>query len=291
MNTIRVSLSVAVMSAMLAFSACDMNSGEGYEKIQQENTDLKAKIQKDSAYLVQMNSDMQELYANLDSMRAREERIRQAASQMQGGKFSGEGGLNIDNAFKEMERLNAENQQKIANLQAKLKKSGNQNAALTQMVDELKKQIEDKERQITDLQSTVAALQGELDQVKQNLASTTAEKEVETTKRVETENTLNSVFYAIGKRKDLEGRGVISSKGLFKKNKDLSGSDESQFTKGDLRNMTEIEIGDYKAKRVELVEPRDASSYELVENGSTTVLKIKNPASFWRSRYLAIVVK
>ncbi|MCU0448918.1 MAG: hypothetical protein MUC97_03605 [Bernardetiaceae bacterium] len=291
MNTIRVSLSVAVMSAMFAFSACDMNSGEGYEKLQQENTDLKAKIQKDSAYLVQMNSDMQELYANLDSMRAREERIRQAASQMQGGKFSGEGGLNIDNAFKEMERFNAENQQKIANLQAKLKASGNKNAALTQMVDELKKQIEDKERQIVDLQSTIAALQGELDQVKQNLATTTAEKEVETTKRVETENTLNSVFYAIGKRKELEGRGIISSKGLFKKNKDLNGSDESQFTKGDLRNMTEIEIGDYKAKRVELVEPRDASSYELVENGSTTVLKIKNPASFWRNRYLAIVVK
>jgi chromosome segregation ATPase len=274
------------------FSSCGTGSGEEYEKVRTENDELKAKIQKDSSYLVQMNSEMQELYSNLDSMRAREERIRQTASRMQGGQLSGEGSASIDRAFADMEKLNAENQQKIAALQAKLKASGNNNALLKRTLDELEKQIADKNTQINDLQATVAALQGELDEAKKNIATTTTKLQETEAVVVERENKIAEAFYTIGSRKDLEKSGVITAKGLFNKNKDLAGDiDEAKFTKVDSRNVNEIEIGDHKAKRIELVPARSASSYQLVENGKSTTLKISDPASFWRTKYVVIVVK
>jgi chromosome segregation ATPase len=276
-----------------ALVACSEGGSAEYEKLKQENEELIAKIRKDSLYIAGLNSEMDELYANLDTMRAREERIRQAAAKMRAGSMSGrEGSLTIDQSFAELERLNKENQQKIAQLQSKLSKAGKENAFLQKMVDELQKSIQDKDNQIKDLQVTIASLQEEVAGLKSQYAAKAEEQERTQAALVETQNELYSVFYAIGTRKELETRGVIDAKGLFNKNKDLNANiDESKFTKLDSRTATEIEIGNYKAKRVELVPARSTSSYQLVESGNSVTLKITDPKTFWKTKFVAIVVK
>ncbi|WP_448520534.1 Cbp1 family collagen-binding glycoprotein adhesin [Rhodoflexus sp.] len=273
--------------------ACSEGGSGETEKLRQEKEELLAKIRKDSLYIAGLNSEMDELYANLDTMRAREERIRQAAARMKSGSMSGrEGSLTIDQSFAELDRLNKENQAKIAQLQSKLSQSGKENALLQKMVDELQKSIQDKEMQIRDLQSTIAALQDEITGLKSQYAAKAEEQERTQTALVETQAELYSVFYAIGTRKELENRGVIDAKGLFNRNKDLNSDiDESRFTKLDSRTATEIQIGNYKAKRVELVPARSASSYQLVESGSNLTLKITDPRSFWKTKFVAIVVR
>jgi chromosome segregation ATPase len=276
-----------------ALAACSGSGGAEYDKLKQENEELLAKIRKDSLYIAGLNSEMDELYANLDTMRAREERIRQAAAKMRSGSMSGrEGSLTIDQSFAELERLNKENQQKIAQLQNKLAKAGKENAFLQKMVDELQKSIQDKDAQIKDLQLTIASLQEEVTGLKSQYAAKAEEQERTQASLIETQNELYSVFYAIGTRKELESRGVIDAKGLFNRNKDLNSNiDESKFTKLDSRTTTEIEIGNYKAKRVELVPERSSSSYQLVESGNSVTLKITDPKSFWKTKFVAIVVK
>lgn len=278
---------------ILLLAACSgADSGE-YEKLKQENEELIAKIRKDSLYIAGLNAEMDELYANLDTMRAREERIRQAAARMRAGSMSGqEGSLTIDQSFAELERLNKENQAKIAQLQSKLAKAGRENAMLQKMVDELQKTIQDKEAQIKDLQSTIAALQDEVAGLKSQYAAKAEEQERTQAALVETQNELYSVFYAIGTRKELESRGIIDAKGLFNRNKDLNANiDESKFTKLDSRTTTEIQIGNYRARRVELVPERSASSYQLVESGNELTLKITDPRTFWKTKFVAIVVR
>lgn len=276
-----------------ALTACSGGGSGEYDKLKQENEELVAKVRKDSLYIAGLNSEMDELYANLDTMRAREERIRQAAAKMRAGSMSGsEGSLTIDQSFAELDRLNKENQQKIAQLQGKLSKAGKENAFLQKMVDELQKSIQDKDVQIKDLQGTIAALQEEVTGLKSQYAAKAEEQERTQTALVETQNELYSVFYAIGTRKELESRGVIDAKGLFNKNKDLNSNvDESKFTQLDSRTATEIEIGNYKAKRVELVPARSGSSYQLVESGNAVTLKITDPKTFWKTKFVAIVVK
>ncbi|MCS6969266.1 MAG: hypothetical protein RMJ44_11580 [Cytophagales bacterium] len=286
-------LFLGLFAFKVLLTACSNVDSAEYEKLKRENEELVAKIRKDSLYIAGLNKEMDELYANLDTMRAREERIRQTIAKMQTGNMSGrEGSLTIDQSFEELERINKENKAKIAQLQNKLAAAGKENAMLKKMIDELQKTIQDKDAQIKDLQATIAALQDEIAGLKSRYAAEVEERERTQAALVETQAELYSAFYAIGTRRELEQRGIIDVRGLFKQNRDLSANiDESKFTRIDSRTTNEILIGNYRAKRVELVPEKPASSYQLVESGNQLILKITDPQSFWRTRFVAIIVK
>jgi chromosome segregation ATPase len=278
--------------ALIVVSACS-TGGEEYEKVKLENEELIAKARKDSLYIVSMNAEMEELYANLDSMRAQEERIRAAAAKMRSGSMTGRDGTpTIDQSFAELERLNAENQQRIADLQNKLNKAGKENSFLKRMVDELQKTVQDKEVQIQDLQVQIASLQEEVRDLQSKYVTQVEVTERTQAELTETQTELFTAFYAIGTRKDLETRGVIDAKGLFNKRRSMnSNMDNSKFTQIDFREESQIVVGKYKVKNIDLLPARLSSSYELVEEGGDVIIKIKDGRTFWKNRYLAIVVK
>lgn len=263
------------------------------DKLRLQNEELLAQARKDSLYIQSITNEMNELYVNLDSMRAREERIRQMSARMRAGSVSGrEGGLSIDESFAEMEKLNAENQRKIASLQAQLKKAGTENALIRKMVEELQKTIADKDKYINDLQIQISDLQQEVEGWKSKYAATEVEKTQVKEELVQTQDVMNTVFYTIGTKKELADRGVIDKRGLFGNIKELNESlDDDKFTKIDMRTVSEIPLGKYKVKRIELLPERPANSFVLEESGENVTLKITNPQVFWKNKYLAVVVK
>ncbi|SFF49726.1 Cbp1 family collagen-binding glycoprotein adhesin [Thermoflexibacter ruber] len=263
------------------------------DKLRLQNEELLAQARKDSLYIQSITNEMNELYVNLDSMRAREERIRQMSARMRAGSVSGrEGGLSIDESFAEMEKLNAENQRKIASLQAQLKKAGTENALIKKMVEELQKTIADKDKYINDLQIQISDLQQEVEGWKSKYAATEVEKTQVKEELVQTQDVMNTVFYTIGTKKELADRGVIDKRGLFGNIKELNESlDDDKFTKIDMRTVSEIPLGKYKVKRIELLPERPANSFVLEESGENVTLKITNPQVFWKNKYLAVVVK
>jgi chromosome segregation ATPase len=263
------------------------------DKLRQENEELAAQNRKDSLYIQSITNEMNELYVNLDSMRAREERIRQMSARMRSGSVGGqEGGLSIDQSFAEMEKLNAENQRKIASLQAQLKKAGKENALVKKMVEELQKTVADKDKYIGDLQIQISDLQQEVEGWKSKYAATEQEKTQVKEELTQTQDVMSTVYYAIGTKRELSDRGIIDKRGLFGNIKELNENlDDEKFTKIDMRTISEIPIGKYKAKRIELLPERPANSFSLEENGENVTLKITNPQVFWKSKYVAIVVK
>ncbi|GAB4186805.1 MAG: hypothetical protein OHK0057_19120 [Thermoflexibacter sp.] len=263
------------------------------DKLRLQNEELLAQARKDSLYIQSITNEMNELYVNLDSMRAREERIRQMSARMRAGSISGrEGGLSIDESFAEMEKLNAENQRKIASLQAQLKKAGTENALIRKMVEELQKTIADKDKYINDLQIQISDLQQEVEGWKSKYAATEVEKTQVKEELVQTQDVMSTVFYTIGSKKELADRGVIDKRGLFGNIKELNENlDDDKFTKIDMRTVSEIPLGKYKVKRIELLPERPTNSFVLEESGENVTLRIINPQVFWKNKYLAVVVK
>lgn len=291
MKLIKHIFQIAAIASIGLLASCGNNAE--VEKLKQTNEELSAQGRKDSLYIQSITNEMNELYVNLDSMRAREERIRQMSSRLRAGSVSGaEGGLTIDQSFAEMEKLNAENQRKIASLQAQLKKAGKENALISKMVEELQKSVADKDKYIGDLQIQIGDLQQEVEGWKTKYATTTEEKEKVTQELTQTKDVMSTVYYAIGTKKELSDRGVIDKRGLFGNIKELNENlDDGKFTKIDMRTVTEIPVGQYKAKKVEILPERPANSFSLEENGGNLTLKITNPDIFWRNKYVAIVVK
>ena len=214
-------------------------------------------------------------------------------SKMKGGQVSGaEGSVTIDESFAEMEKIMAENNRKIASLQGQLKKMDKENGFLKKTIDQLNATIKDKDAYILDLQAQIGSLQNEVEGLKSKFAISEQEKEQVKQELTTTKDEMNAVYYAIGTRRELEERGVIDAKGLFNRNKDLNANiDESKFTKIDSRTESEIAVGNYKAKKIELVPTRPNSCYTLEENGGNVTLKITDAKTFWKNKFVAIVVK
>ena len=271
-------------------TSCD-NGKEKISQLSQQNEELSAANKKDSLYIASMNSEMDELYANLDSMRAREERIRQATDKLRSKTMGGkEGSVTLDESFAQLEKLLAQNKQKISSLQKKLAESDKKNGTLQKMVDELEKQMTAKDDQIVGLKNQVADLSKTVEDLKLEKTQITTAKENTEKELTATTDALNAVFYAAGSKKDLEKKGLIDTRGLFKKLDGLAaGASEDAFVKGDKRYLREINAGQAKAKNVELLPKRDG--FELVEANGEVIIKITDADKFWKNKYVAIVIK
>ncbi|MCD7711079.1 MAG: hypothetical protein LUI04_07010, partial [Porphyromonadaceae bacterium] len=95
----------------------------------------------------------------------------------------------------------------------------------------------------------------------------------------------NTVYYAMGKKKELKAQGIIVGKTT------LTGPsvDASNFTEVDLRELSSIDFPPTVKKAV-LLTSHPAGSYTLVKEGKVmTKLTIDNPEAFWSvSKYLVI---
>lgn len=284
-------LAVPMLAAVFTFTSCNGELKEEAARLKQQNEELSAGSKKDSLYIASMNAEMDELYANLDSMRAREERIRQASEKLRAKTMGGkEGSVTIDESFVQLEKLLAQNKNKIASLQKKLAESGQKNALLEKAMEEMRKQMEDKDAQINSMKEQVATLSKEVEGLKVQNATIVAEKQATDEKLTATTDVLNTVFYAVGAKKDLEKKGLIDTRGLFKKLDGLAaGATDDAFVKGDKRYLKEISAGQGKAKNVELLPKR--TGFELVEANGEVIVKITDADAFWKNKYVAVVIK
>jgi hypothetical protein len=279
-----------IIAGSFFFTACD-NGKEKIAELSGKNEELTAANKKDSLYIASMNAEMDELYANLDSMRAREERVRQATEKLRSKAMGGkEGSVTLDESFLQLEKLLAQNKQKISSLQKKLAESDKKNIALQKMVDELQKQMGDKDLQINGLKEQVAALSKDIEDLKVANAQINESKANTEKALTATTDALNAVFYVTGSKKDLEKKGLIDTRGLFKKVDGLAASaSEDAFVKGDKRYLKEINAGQGKTKNVELLPKREG--FELVDANGEVIIKITDAEKFWKNKYVAVVIK
>jgi SMC interacting uncharacterized protein involved in chromosome segregation len=160
------------------------------------------------------------------------------------------------------------------------------------MVADLKKQATQKEEliaqlngQLDTLHTQVASLNTEVETNKQQMAQ--QEQELEQRQRE-----LATIFYTIGKKKELIKSGVVVAKGgvlgVGKTLKPSGQFNEASFTSLNTDQETVIHI---PAHNAQVLSPQPISSYTLQPVGKDAVeLRITDPKEFRKVKHLVILM-
>jgi hypothetical protein len=185
-----------------------------------------------------------------------------------------------------------QNKQKIASLNAQLKKSGGTIKALQNKIAELEASVKQSEIEISDLKSTLVSKNFEIEQLNtqnSDLKNTIVQNEEKITKQT---YEINKAFYACGTYKQLKAKGLLTKKGGFiglGKTKSLPGSfSDSSFVQIDITKTKSIPVNSKKAK---LISDHPANSYQFIRDKDNKIesIEIKDPALFWKISKYAVV--
>lgn len=298
---------LAVGLAMLGLGAC--NNKEKDQKLQDAETRN-----------IELEGDVNELVATQDSLlmlvnditegmnQIKElERIISSPAALQNESPSRKEQIKndiiaIQNALKERrERLDIL-EKKLNDSDSRLGKSSAENATLKKTITALKTQIADQQTEISTLTNQLAAANIQIKELGNTVAQQTTqindlntavenesrERQIAQAEAQNLNTELNTCYYCIGSKKELKANGILQS-GFLKKTKIMQGDfNANYFTKGDKRNLTQINTHSKKAQVMTNM-PKD--SYEIVDVNGEKVINITNPAKFWSlSNFLVIKV-
>ena len=186
----------------------------------------------------------------------------------------------------------SQNRELIAKLRQQLRESSIKGDQLKRTLDNLVKQLEEKDGQLRDLRAQLDAKDihiAERDQTISDLHQDVDNLKGESQQKSNTINTqdkqLHTAWFVFGTKKELKEQGILDGgkvlQGNFNKN---------YFTKIDIRVEKEIKLYSKSAK---LLTMHPSSSYTLARDSKNQyVLRINNPQIFWStSKYLVIQVK
>ena len=291
-NVNSVVLLITLFFSIVFISSCDKGPSENEKKLAMEVEDLRRAREKDSLYQADLQQEMNVIYVRLDSMRQVEDKIRRLTSDMRGGDIDpSTGGMSIDEGMQQIERQMQANRAKVAELERKLKESGQQNSVLANTIAMLKRSIEDKDAEITQMRGQIAQLETEVEGWKSRYSGKIDELDSTNVVLEDTRTMANTAYYVVGTEKELKDKNIIIND---KKGFEPDGRTKSNFTAIDIRTTNSIVIGstnDVKAKKVKLLPLRPSNSYRIEERGGNVYLEITNSEKFWESKYLAILSK
>lgn len=180
----------------------------------------------------------------------------------------------------------AKNKEQIELLQKQLEKSQSGSKQLKVMIENLQKQLNEKGLEVATLQTALAEKNIHIEELDKTIAELKQVKEVNERVISLQESELNSVWYAIGTKRELKGEKILSGGEVLRE----PNANMGYFTKADMRELNSI---DTYAKSAKLLTSHPASSYNLVrDENKMYTLKITDPVAFWSvSRYLVIQVK
>jgi chromosome segregation ATPase len=185
--------------------------------------------------------------------------------------------------IKHIQSLREINTRKINLLSKKVFDSNIKINELNSMIERLALEIQDKDNQLVELEDQLMQMDKQYSQLFDEYLKKTSIAE-------ELENELNRVFYTYGSEKELIENHVLQKKngilGIGKKIYLSDAFNEKHFTEINRLSKTELMI---EGQSLKLITNHPISSYELIPNGNSTKLTIKNPTEFWKiSKYLVI---
>ena len=266
--------------AVMILSAC---SGDK-EKIQQDSITI-ARLTADYNEAATFNDSlmllMGDIYNGLDSINMQEGLLYNMST---GENFDRR--AEVRNNLSAIKARLAQNRKLLSEMEAKVKASGNQNGVLNQTIEQLKERLAQQDFKVSKLQrelsmarDSISYLNTRVTETEQQVAEQTEARQEAEAAYENSENKLNTVYYAIGTNKELKEHGLLEKKFLGA-TKVLRGDfNESYFTKADKRTLWEIPT---HAKKVKIWTNMPEDSYTIVENeDKTKTIKINDPNTFW----------
>ena len=185
-----------------------------------------------------------------------------------------------------------QNRELINKLRNQIRQGSVNSEQLRRTVDNLTRQLEEKDTQIRQLQAELQVKDvqiGELTEKVEDLSNNVNTLREETTQKSQTISTqdkqLNTAWFVYGTKSELKEQNIIQDGKVLQSN-----FNREYFTKIDIRVDKDIRLYSRSAK---LLTSHPASSYKLEQDAQKQyVLRIQNPQLFWStSKYLVILVK
>jgi uncharacterized coiled-coil protein SlyX len=184
------------------------------------------------------------------------------------------------------------NKEKIANLSAQLKKSGNTMKGFQDRIAMLETSITRYEADITQMKTALVEKEFEIGQLNTKMTALDLTIVQQNDKLNSQTNTMHEAYLASGTYKDLKEKGILTKEGGFlglgRKEAFLENCSDSLFEKID---VTEIKTIQVNSKDARLITEHPQSSYEMIHEGDNKIayIEIKDPDQFWKISKYAVV--
>lgn len=256
--------------------------GEELAKLKSENRELKRQIEVKDSVINESFMLFNEIEENLAMINLKEDEIRFRSHDVE---LEEDGKQWILQEIQNINYLREENAKKVQELNKQLENKDMQIKEFQNLVSSLMNKIEVQEQEIEMLRVELSDLDREyveLLEAYQEQTQITAETLVE----------LHTAYYAYGSSEELIQNGVIVKEGGFlginKKNKLKSDFNEEYFTKINTETSNSITV---YGEGVQFITDHPSSSYSITSDGDKHVIKIIDTKSFWKvSKYLVVVV-
>lgn len=293
----KITLCLAAAAALL-FASC--GSDEDLNTANQRADSLQTVVdQKDEeiASLFEVLSDIETNLTEISSRYSKVNTLRQQNPE-RNQKVKGE----ITDELAVIDNMMAQNKQKIAQLNSKIKSLGAENEKLQNFIETLNARMTEQENQINSLMNELTISKATISKLSANVSDLTRsnkEKDDEIARQNDEMAYLadnsHRAYYVVGTYNDLKEKGIVSKEGglLFKSQKATNSVNLSKFNLIDRNKVTTIEVNLRKAK---LISDHPKGSYEFVmDDTDKKVVKqlvIKDVASFWsKTDFLIISTK
>lgn len=265
----------------LLLSSC---AGKDEKKIQEDSVkiaDLTAEYEEATNFNDSLMLLMGDIYTGLDSINTQEGLLYNM-----GTGDAADRRAEIRRNLSTIKARLAANKQLLAQMEAKVKASGNENSVQAKTIAQLRQHIEQQDAKIAQLESDLSKAKEEIGNLNTQVAETQEQVKVETAAKEEAqaatvaaENEANKVYYAIGSNKELKNKGLLQKKFLGT-TKVLKGNfDASYFVTGDKRTLKSIPTN---AKKIKIWSNMPEGSYRIVgEKDGPKTIEITNPDKFW----------
>ena len=273
---------------MTALTACNQKS--------QQSADLLVAQERDSLnrIIVQKDNEINDMMATFNDIEEGFRAINAAEDRVSVAR-QGEGASmkeRINENMQFIQQTMQQNRELINKLRNQLRQSSVKGDQLRRTLDNLTKQLEEKDTQIKSLMAELEAkniqiteLSTQVTDLETNVA-TLAEESTQKSQTISTQDKqLNTAWFVFGTKKELKEQRIIEDGEVLRSN-----FNQDYFTKIDIRVDKEIKLYSRSAK---LLTSHPAGSYRLEQDANKQyVLRIENPSQFWStSRYLVIQVK
>ena len=284
MKKIVLSLSAFV----LMLSGCSQKPDNTKElAFMQQRDSLESIIQQKDNEINDIMGTMNDIEAGFRAINEAEQRVS-VARQVEGASST----ERIRENMQYIQQAMQQNRELINKLRNQLRQGTVRSDQLRVTVDNLTRQMEEKDAQVRQLQAELQAKDvqiGELTEKVEDLSNNVNTLREETTQKSQTisaqDKQLNTAWFVYGTKSELKEQHIIQDGKVLQSN-----FNRDYFTKIDIRVDKEIRLYSRSAK---LLTTHPASSYTLEQDAQKQyVLRIQNPQLFWStSKYLVVLVK
>ena len=248
---------------------------------------LESIIQQKDNEINDIMGTMNDIEAGFRAINEAEQRVS-VARQVEGTSSS----ERIRENMRYIQQAMQQNRELINKLRNQVRQGNVHSEQLRRTVDNLARQMEEKDTQIRHLQAELQAKDvqiGELTEQVNDLSNNVSTLREETTQKSQTISTqdkqLNTAWFVYGTKSELKEQKILQDGKVLQSN-----FNREYFTKIDIRVDKENRLYSRSAK---LLTSHPASSYTLEQDAQKQyVLRIQNPQLFWStSKYLVVLVK